>query len=106
MVPAIRRAILILLLLAVPFMQGCAVTAASALGYWEASSKYTKLYNNYKAEQESSGWPVTEYKEWLKEQPLSRRELKIFKMYGTISEKEAKEIRVEEEELEDLEKLE
>lgn len=105
MVRAIRRAMLILLLLAVPFMQGCAVTAASALGYWEANSKYTKLYNNYKAEQESSGRSVTEYKKWLKEQPLSRRELKIFKMYGTISEKDAKEIVITEE-LEEMEKLE
>ncbi len=98
-----KKFIVILFLLAMPLTQGCAVFAASSLGYLEAESKYKKLYADYQEKQESAGRPAMEYKEWLKEQPLSRRELKIYKMYGTISEQDAKNIAVEEE-LEDFEK--
>jgi len=80
-----------------PLQQGCAVFGASTLGYMEVNSKYTNLYNDYKAKQEEAGKPVKEYKEWLKGQPLSRRELKLFKMYGPLSRDEARDIVVKEE---------
>jgi hypothetical protein len=98
-----RRLIIILLLCAAPFLQGCAVFVASQLGYYEAKSKYSKSYNDYRleteltnAERANTGLPpqsLKEFGEWLKEQPLTSNEIRVFKIRGVISAEDAKEIK-------------
>ena len=98
-----KKFIIIFFLCAAPFLQGCAVFVASQLGYYEAKSKYSKPYNDYRMETELTNaeratiglppQPLKEFGEWIKGQPLTSNEIKVFKMRGVISEQEAKEIK-------------
>lgn len=84
-------------------LQGCLVLAASQMGYMEATSKYERLYDKYRLEQDEINLdlqrqglplqPVEEYRVWLKQQPLKHYEIKAFRSHGVISAKEAKEIK-------------
>ncbi|MFH0763205.1 MAG: hypothetical protein V1925_04890 [Candidatus Omnitrophota bacterium] len=91
-----RKFIVIALLAALPLMQGCAVFVASQLGYYEAKSKYSRLYSVYESLQEEEGAPVQDYEEWLKEQPLTHNEVKVFVIRGILSKEEAQQIRARE----------
>lgn len=98
-----KRLTAAMLMCSVLFLQGCAVCAASSLGYMEAKPKYSKLYDAYKLEAENTNIerekngepaePVKEFKEWLKEQPLKSYEIKVFKNFGVISAQDAKDIK-------------
>ncbi|MDP2941838.1 MAG: hypothetical protein Q8N85_06290 [Candidatus Omnitrophota bacterium] len=92
-----------LLLVTVILLQGCVAFWASQLGYQEARGKYAPLYDGYKLEQEAinlerskQGLPaeqVLEFKDWLKEQPLNNREIRLFRTFGVISPQEADEMK-------------
>lgn len=98
-----KKFIIAPLLCAAFLLQGCAVFVASQLGYYEAKSKYSKPYDDYKLEAESKNaeraenglppQPVKEFGEWVKEQPLTSNEIKVFKMRRVISEQDAREIK-------------
>ncbi|MDI6606411.1 MAG: hypothetical protein QME65_04645 [Candidatus Omnitrophota bacterium] len=98
-----KKFIIILLLCVAPFLQGCAVFVASQLGYYEAKSKYSKPYNDYRLETELTNaeraaiglpaQPLKEFGEWIKGQPLTSNEIKVFKMRGVISAEDAQEIK-------------
>ena len=88
-----KKSAAIFLLCATLFMQGCLAFAASQLGYFEAKSKYTKLYDNYKSERVKANEPVEKFNDWIKEQPLKSNEIKVFKNNGVISPEDAKEIK-------------
>ena len=98
-----KRIMVVLFLAATLYLQGCLALVSGSLGYQEADSKYTKLYNSYKIEQENANIerqklgvpaePVKEYSDWIKEQPLSNNEIKVFKSFGVISDKDAAEIK-------------
>lgn len=76
-----------------PFLQGCMAFLASQAGYQEANSRYSGQYNDYKLEQEKAEQPAKAYADWLKEQPLTNNEVKLFRIYGVITPQEAKDIK-------------
>lgn len=88
-------------------MSGCIAFLASQAGLANAKAKYSKLYESYKEEQEEANScrlqsglavvPVKEYGEWLRDQPLSDNEIKVFRMYGVITSDEARDIKEKEE---------
>lgn len=79
-------------------LQGCGVAALSVLGYQETKSKYTRLYDDYRsgkamdnAENSAMGASassVLSFHEWLLDQPLNNRELRLMKTYGDLSPEE------------------
>ncbi len=87
-------------LCSVLLLQGCLAFAASQLGYMEAKSKYSKLYDAYKtdiemlnsknAENGLDPQPIMGFKAWLIEQPLRHNEIKVFKNNGVISDEDAR----------------
>lgn len=97
-----NRIIVILILISIPLLQGLALVAGSA-GYAEAKSRYSKLYGVYKSEiekanieKEKNGLPqeqIKEFNEWIKEQPLTANEIKIFKNFRIISPEDARSIK-------------
>jgi hypothetical protein len=88
------------LLCSVLLLQGCLAFAASQLGYMEAKSKYSKLYDVYKSDLEMRNskdaengldpQPILGFKDWLIEQPLRHNEIKVFKNNGVISDEDAR----------------
>lgn len=83
----------ILFLSMVIFLNGCAAMIASQFGYVEAKNKYSPLYDDYRAKQDEAGEPAKEFNDWIKDQPLTSNEIKVFKIRGVISPEEAKAIR-------------
>lgn len=75
------------------FLNGCAAMIASQFGYAEAKNKYSPLYDDYRIEQGQKDEPVQEFNDWIKDQPLTSNEIKVFKIRGVISPEEAKAIR-------------
>lgn len=88
-----RKNAAILFLSMVIFLNGCAAMIASQFGYAEAKNKYSPLYDDYRAKQDGAGEPVKEFNDWIKDQPLTSNEIKVFKIRGVISPEEAKAIR-------------
>ena len=115
-----KKFIVILLLLSIPILQGCAIgMLAAGVGYavssgrkasaqmLEAKGKYTEKYQNYRLELEKINLErekanlepvnIPSFEEWLDTQPLTPSEIKLFKKYGVISAKELKEQEAEQE---------
>ena len=94
---------IVLFLSVLILLQGCMSFIASQFAYHEANGRYTRLYNDYKSEQEAKNLerdksglgpkPIMEYHAWLKTQTLTNKEIKVFEYYGVISKEEAGEIR-------------
>lgn len=92
-----------IIFLVILLQQGCAATFGATIGYHSANSKYSKQYIDYKADclssneaREKKGLPsesVKEYKEWLKDQPLTMNEVKCFHLAGVFSNEEARELK-------------
>lgn len=100
-----KKYIAVLLLLTIPFMQGCIALGLMALGtgagvgmgragtakIMKAKGEYTEKYNNYRIElekinleREKSGLKsvnIPTFEEWLDTQPLTATEIKLFKKY-------------------------
>ena len=78
-------------------------TLAGSVGYQQANAKYSKQYLDYKADclslntaNEKKGLPVDsvkEYKEWLKDQPLTINDIKVFHIFGVFSDQETRELK-------------
>ncbi len=88
-----KKAMLVLILAMAILLQGCVPFMAFQLGYMEAQAKYSKLYDAYKTEQENTNQQVLEFNDWLKDQPLTSNEIKVFKYRGVISPEDARDIR-------------
>ncbi|MGB4520438.1 MAG: hypothetical protein WBI28_00680 [Candidatus Omnitrophota bacterium] len=88
-----RKNIAILFLSTVIFLNGCAAIIASQFGYAQAKNKYSPLYDDYRVQQDQTGEPAKEFNDWIKDQPLTSNEIKVFKIRGVISSEEAKAIR-------------
>jgi len=98
-----KRFSIIWLLCTVLLLEGCGVMLLAQAGYYEAKSKYTRLYNDYRSEMEKTNAArakeglapeaVKEFKEWLKDQPLTSSEIKVFKLRLVLSTQEAREIK-------------
>ena len=101
----------IILLISIPFIQGCAVgLLAAGVGYavgqgrkgtaaiTEAKAKYNQLYNDYKLgmekinlEREKANLQpraILDFEQWLEEQPLTPEEQKLFRKYKSQTAKE------------------
>lgn len=98
-----KRFSMIWLLCAVVLLEGCGAMLLAQAGYYDSKYKYEKLYDNYRLENEMinaerartglAPLAAIGFKEWLKDQPLSPSEIKVFKLRGLISPREAKEIK-------------
>ena len=109
-----KKFVAVLLVFAMPLLQGCGIgILAAGVGHavgqgrkgtakvMEAKAKYTEQYNHYKIEmekinleREKSGLeirPITEFEEWLDQQPLSPEEVKLFNKHGVLTAKDIKE---------------
>jgi hypothetical protein len=108
-----KKLVAILLIVAIPLIQGCAVgILAAGVGYavssgrkgtaaqMEAKSKYLERYNTYKLGMEQINLerekakleprPILEFDAWLDEQPLTPEEQKLFKKTQAQTPKEYK----------------
>ena len=108
-----KKIVVVLLLVATPLLQGCAIgILAAGVGYavgqgrkasaqmLEAKAKYVEKYQNYRVELEKINLErekaklnpinIPTFEEWLATQPLSASEIKLFQKYGGLSAKELK----------------
>lgn len=109
-----RKLMALLLLITMPFLQGCAIgILAAGVGagigmgrsgtakMMKAKGEYTEKYNNYRVElekinleREKSGLKpinIPTFDEWLDTQPLTASEIKLFKKYKVSTTAELKE---------------
>ena len=108
-----RKIIVVLLLLTLPFIQGCGIGILAAgvgagIGIGRSGKakiiktkgEYTEKYNNYRVElekinleREKAGLKPTyipTFDEWLETQPLTADEIKLFKKYKASTTAELK----------------